>query len=107
MKWPKLPKTIHAPAGPVTVVLQDVVKNEKGEELWGVWEGEDRTIRIDESASLRYQWHTFFHELMHVALCDSGIAHLLPDESQEALCDAVATARLAEMVGTLSRRSRK
>lgn len=72
----------------------------------GTWEPDTRTIEIKDSLHPRRKWLIFFHEMMHACLADSGLVNLLTDDSQEALCDAVATARLVEMVGTLTRRSK-
>ena len=45
------------------------------------------------------RWRTFYHELTHVAVIDSGLANNLRDKIHEALCDAMATARMRERFG--------
>lgn len=85
--------------GPIKVKLVDSCKGERGEEAWGTWADDTRTIEICRRATLEHQWRVFGHEMAHAALADSGLVHLLNDESQEALADAFATSRVAEMRG--------
>jgi hypothetical protein len=48
-------------------------------------------------------WSVLFHEETHMHLSDLGVSNLLSDEMQEAICDAIATARMADMVRMLAR----
>ncbi len=96
----KLPKTVSAPGGAVTVEVKKSGQVRSGStEAWGTWEAHTRRIEIDGSSSLLHQWRTLFHELTHVALDDSGLSNGMPDELVEAVCDAVATQRVRETFG--------
>lgn len=68
-------------------------------EAWGTWEPHTRTVEIDTSAPMAHQWRTLFHELAHVALDDAGLSHGMHDDLVEAVCDAIATARMRERFG--------
>lgn len=104
MIWPPLPKVVHGSGGPITVRQIKAPRDDEGVVTDGIWDPRTRTIDLTVSRTAHYKWQIFFHEMMHATLDDSGLGNLLPSESQEALCDAVATARLAEMVGSLSAR---
>lgn len=98
--WPRLPKWLEAPGGPVTVTLRPKGAVSAGhDEAWGTWEPHTRRIEIDRSAPLAHQWRVLFHELAHVALDDAGLSNGMPEELVEAVCDAVATARMRERFG--------
>lgn len=100
-RWPPLPAVVYGAGGPITVALVDSCKSEKGEDAWGTWTPETRAIEIDRKASREHQWRTLGHEVAHAVLADTGLVNLLTDESQEALCDAFGTARVAEMRGRM------
>jgi Zn-dependent peptidase ImmA (M78 family) len=68
-------------------------------EAWGTWEPHTRTVEIDRSAPPAHQWRTLFHELAHVALDDAGLSNGMHDDLVEAVCDAIATARMRERFG--------
>lgn len=96
--YPKLPETVFASGGDVIIVLKPRIKHGT-EELWGSWEESTRVVEIDSTASPRHQWRTFYHELTHVALTDSGADELLTDGTTEMICDAISTARMRERFG--------
>ena len=98
-KWPPIPKTVVTIQGTVPVMLVAGLKDEDGEEAWGLWCRRHRTIEIELTLPPPMQWSAYFHELMHAALDDSGLANLLTDTQQEALCDASASARIRELFG--------
>jgi len=79
-KWPKIPLRVRAPGGSIPVYHTEHLKNADGN-----------------------AWRVYFHELTHVALTESGLANvLLPvihDEGIDAICDAIATARMRERFG--------
>jgi len=72
---------------------------EDGREAWGLWDAEHRTIWIAPRLGREMQWRVFYHEAMHVCLSDSGLENVLPVDGVEALCDAVASARIVERLG--------
>ena len=65
-----------------------------GDTAWGAWNGRDRLILIDTSASPDMQWVTRYHEACHVALDDAGVE--VGASLVERVCDAIAMQRLAE-----------
>jgi len=97
--YPALPDHIEAPAGRVSVILGINLKLEDGRDADGYFDRQARVISIDSSLPGRSRWHTYFHEAVHVALEDSGLANLYRRRELEALCDAIATARLRERFG--------
>lgn len=99
MTYPALPETIDAPAGPVAVVLGDNLRDPDGDEAWGLYDEAARVITVERALAPRFRWHTFYHEWAHVALMDAGVANLFGSRVNEALCDAIATARLRERFG--------
>jgi hypothetical protein len=99
VKYPALPKRLDAPGGAVTIVRVVGDLTAQGVACWGTWEPHTRTIEVSKGAPMAHQWKVLFHELAHVALDDSGLSNGLTDEMQEALCDAVATARMRERFG--------
>lgn len=98
-RWSKLPKVVYGAGGSITVREIPQPKADDGEECGGTWDSTTRVIEIEEGLAPRMKWTIFFHELMHATLADSGLVHLLNSDSEEALCDAVATSRVIEMVG--------
>lgn len=98
--FPPLPSLIRGSAGPVKVRLRRNLKLE-GQGCWGLWDGAKRTITIDKTASREHQWRVLFHELVHAALHDAGIENMMDEQGVEAICDALATARIQEFRGQL------
>ena len=101
MNWPPLPRLVHCAGGPVKVRRKKVLRASDGEDAWGLWEQDKRTIWVAKGLPLEQQWRVYFHELMHAVLTDSGLENLFPEQGVEVLCDAVATARMAELRGSL------
>lgn len=93
----KLPKEVQGLGGPIKVVILPALeKTEKGEEVAGRWLDAERTIQVLSAQNGREQWRTFYHELAHAALHDSGMTHLLSEDSEEALADLMGLARVVE-----------
>lgn len=101
VRWPRLPLIVHAAGGMIAVLEVAEPKDEDGVGTEGTWEPDTRTIEVKDSLHPRRKWLIYFHEFMHATLADSGLVNLLTDDSQEALCDAVATSRLVELAGSL------
>jgi len=97
MKWPAIPKRLTAPGGEISVRIVAQPSNDAGAVAWGTWEESIRVIEIQKNVPVGFQWRVLFHEWGHAVIDDSGLKHLLTDESQETLCDAFATARWVEM----------
>jgi hypothetical protein len=102
----KLPKRIMGMGGPIEVLIVDPAKDPdfkpephpvKNDVPWGVWVPETRTIKIVSNVSRAFQWATFYHELGHAVLQDTGLAEQLTSECEEALCVAFSSARMMEL----------
>ena len=99
MKYPPLPATVEAPGGTITVILKPTLRHPDGSECWGMFDLANRTIEIATTASKRHQWRTYYHELCHAALDDSGISQGMTEAMQETLCECLASARMREKFG--------
>ena len=99
MRTPPIPSVIEAPGGPVRVSIVKSVPKLDGHECWGLYDSATRRIRLLRSLPLKQKWRILFHELVHVALIDSGLDNGIEDRLHEAICDAVATARMRERFG--------
>jgi hypothetical protein len=97
--FPVLPKSIMAPGGEVSVSLVAKIKHPDGDECWGIWDDAARAITLDKTATRRHLWKVLYHELTHVALSDAGLDNGMPHELVEAVCDAIASARMRERFG--------
>lgn len=87
----KLPAFVYSQLGPVPVVLKPGLKNKAGDLLNGEWSDDDRVVSIDPGSCSATQLATLFHESIHIALTDSGLANAFNDEQQETLCCALGT----------------
>ncbi len=101
IKWPAIPAIVEGAGGPITVRKVKRARSDDGRPCWGTWEMSKREIQLDRSASREHQTRTYFHELVHAALDDAGIAYLLSEEGAETICEAVASARMRELRGRL------
>lgn len=91
----KLPKIANGMAGPIKIRLVKKLKDE-GVRLHGGWYAAKRTIKLDSTDSAWKLQHTYWHEMMHAALDDSGQDALLTEAGKEALCDLVASMIMKE-----------
>ncbi len=101
ISWPPLPTRVEGAGGPITVKRVKRARSDDGKACWGTWDASRREVQVDRSPPRSHQLHTLFHELTHAALDDAGLAQLLSDHGQEAICEAIATARMRELRGTL------
>lgn len=99
-RWPPIPRSVLGAGGPIEIVVKKIVQL-KGEDCWGTWDDGTRIICIDAAAKREHQWRTLYHELIHAALSDAGIYKLLTEDMNEALAEALSTARAQEMRGRL------
>lgn len=104
--WPPLPKSVHGVGGAIRIELVPFIENEAGKPAvgdnsttFGMWEGHKRLIRIVDNVPRAFQWSVLYHEMVHAALFDAGLTNLMTHENEEALCDCISTARIAEMRG--------
>jgi hypothetical protein len=86
----RLPAFVWSAQGPLPVtVVEDLAETEKA---WGQFTMGERSIQLAGDASCSAnRLQTLCHELIHLALWDSGVHHLLPQEVEEAVCDAVGS----------------
>lgn len=100
-KLPPLPKEVHSTLGSIPVERHATLATEgQPEENMGDVNFLTRIIRISTKLAPVAAWHTLEHERTHLALWDAGV--VLPHETEELICDVIATARVAEMVARLS-----
>lgn len=96
----KIPRSVRGIAGQISVrSVREIPKDADagpGHVDWGMWEPAKRHISIVSSETPRWQRLVYYHEWVHAALDDTGLSHLLSKEHEEAICDCIATARLAE-----------
>lgn len=98
---PPLPASAFHQFGPIPVTLVDDLRapDDPTERLYGYWNAFDRTIAIRSGLHPVAAWLTLFHELTHANLSDVGVK--LSEEHEEAVCESVARARLAELLASL------
>jgi hypothetical protein len=101
-RLPPLPKIVNSQLGPVEVRH---VKNPKLKKrpVFGYLRPRRRRIYVDVSVPLVQQWHTLYHELVHLEFFDSGARNALSPggEQEELLCDLFATMRMRELLNGL------
>lgn len=95
----KLPTRVFSVLGWVPVVRQDVLPKDDGtpSDDLGWWDSHQRTIRLRKDLVPVVAQHTLLHEKVHMWLWDSGATAALTKEAEELICDAIATALLAEL----------
>lgn len=97
---PPIPASVPSALGPVRVSWVDSLADESGQRLWGAFAPATRTIylntlvRENRAAALQ----VLFHERCHVRLHDSGLRNVIPADVAQVLCDAVASAEVAEIL---------
>lgn len=85
----KIPSEIYSHLGPVPVIpVENLAKND---EAHGKAKFLERIIQIEPKQTASAAWQTFFHEMTHYILWDSGLQNVLEDKQVEAVCDAVGT----------------
>ena len=90
---PDLPTEISSLLGFVTVELVDTIGDDN--DTYGEWSHCRRAIKIKVGLPNAIAWHTLWHEIMHMILNDSGVAHALTKRQEEAVCDAYATFKVS------------
>jgi hypothetical protein len=97
-EYPPLPLVLDGLGGPVQVVVGPRPEG-TDKQCIGEFSSSERRIWILETLSPLVQWTTLFHETVHVAIYDTGLQNILSGKKQEAICDALATARVREQFG--------
>lgn len=97
---PTIPRSVPHILGPIKVLVIPDLKDSEGGNVFGLWDGFQRVISVRAGMHPTQMWATLFHEQTHADLGDIGVA--LSVDQEEAICNAVAAARVHEM---LSRRT--
>lgn len=99
-RLPRLPSVVQGLAGPIPV--ERVIELKDWDETTardvacdGLWIPNQRRIQLDTSLELAPAWQALFHEEAHSWFDDLGIK--MPGKLLESVCEAVATARMAEL----------
>ena len=101
MKWPPLPAYVHSVDGRrVKIERPYRIRNKAGEELLGEYDNGRHVIRVKRMRR-ELAWSVFFHEETHMHLSDVGAANMLGEELEDTVSDAIAIARMADMVRML------
>lgn len=101
MTLPEIPISVHSPIGPVPVEEVPDLKDETGDDCLGIWNYGERKIKLRPGQPPVTMWQTLIHEKVHMWLSDSGVSGFLTEKQEEAICDALSTALLAEMLAVL------
>lgn len=89
---PPLPSSVFSVHGPVPVILtDDPTILDPGD--FGAWNAHDRIIYVRCGMHPTASWLTLLHEICHADLSDIDFA--IADDALEAICNAIAAARLA------------
>jgi len=87
----KLPATVDGIAGSIRIDRPPVVELGQGTDLLGHWIPAERRVLVRSTLNRDVAWLTFWHELTHSWLEDSGAANLFSPRQQEVIADAIAT----------------
>lgn len=94
-----LPTDVMGTAGPISVGRTPTVRDKDGQDLLGEWTPATRHIVVVSTATRRVAWLTFWHEMVHSWLEDSGVAYVLTQDQQEAICESVGLGLVRMMEG--------
>lgn len=99
MTLPPIPETVFHALGPIPVeAVEDLRDVETGETLFGYWDPYKRVIYLRAGMHPVTAWATLWHERTHAELNDIGVK--LRTDQEEAICEAVARARVAELLAS-------
>ena len=59
------------------------------DEDFGAFSPNPRKIVVHPDVTPENEWPTYFHEISHVALFDSGVTQVLEKKQEEAVCEAI------------------
>lgn len=101
--YPPIPDTIWVAAGPIPVLLSDSLPAGPNQFPLGQFQTLNRRVLVNVAIkSTAQRWKTLEHERCHITLRDSGLEFLMGQNGIdgalfELLCDAFASARIAQM----------
>ena len=97
---PPIPNSVWTPVGRATIRYEAGMLEK--EAAVGKFDWPSRTITLDSSVTSRTAaWLTLEHERVHITLMDHGIQ--MDEETEERVADAIAAARVAQMIREGSR----
>ena len=101
---PPLPATVFSTHGEITVELVEDLRDPEDptSRLFGYWNAFTRVISIRAGMHPTTMWLTLIHEQTHADLGEIGIK--LSEDQEEAVANAIASARVAEMLANLRSR---
>ncbi len=67
-----------------------VIKARLQDGVMGQTEQEGRVVALSETLEGHQAFETFLHELVHVAMLETGVDNVLESNQKEAVCDCVA-----------------
>jgi hypothetical protein len=95
--YPAFPRALPSQLGPVPVLVVDsILGADSTLNLLGGFDPRRRIIYIKSGMHPVQALQVLYHEGCHVTLWDTGLRQLMPDRLVDAVCDAQATARVAE-----------
>jgi hypothetical protein len=80
----------------VPVVVVEGLKDDKGNELFGLWDPTTREIRVRAGIHPTTALTTAVHEWLHCVIYDAGLN--LPDAIEEQVADCISTAIVADLL---------
>lgn len=94
-----IPRSIPSQLGPVPVVVVDSIMGADSTlNLMGGFDPIRRVIYLKREQAPVQKLHTLFHEGCHVWSFDAGLRQLVHPQLMQAICDASASARIAEIL---------
>lgn len=102
-RFSPIPTQIDAPSGIIQIVLSDDLDGQdpkpEDTDTMGQYDYLTRIISIRRKMPRRQQWFTLFHEFAHLWLHESGLSNQMNEQSEEAVCDCVATGMMRYIFG--------
>lgn len=95
---PEIPSVVYSLIGSVPIELVPDLKDESGDDCLGVWSYGERKIKLRPGQPPVTLWQTLIHEKVHMWLSDSGVGGFLSEKQEEAICDALSSAIVAELL---------
>ena len=95
---PPIPASVYSAYGPIVVELVDDLRapDDPSERLFGFWDPFRRVIQLRANLHPAAAWLTLIHERTHADLSEIGVK--LTEDQEEAVCNAIAQARVSEML---------
>lgn len=94
---PPIPASAPSVLGAIPILRVVGLKDSNEKDCLGLWLIKTREIHMETNLALAAAWHTLWHEWTHAMLWDAGITGLT-SAIEERLCDALASARVREML---------